>query len=30
MDGPSVNWKFYEAVTKDRAENELHQLHQYW
>ena len=26
MDGPSVNWKFYEAVTKDRAENELHQL----
>ena len=26
MDGPSVNWKFYEAVTKDRAENESHQL----
>ena len=26
MDGPSVNWKFYEAVTKDRAEDKLHQL----
>ena len=22
-DGPSVNWKFYEAVTKDGAENEM-------
>ena len=26
MDGTSVNWKFCEAVTKDKAENELHQL----
>ena len=26
IDGPSVNWKFYKAVTKDRAKDELHQL----
>ena len=26
MDGPSVYWKFYEAMTKVRAENELHEL----
>ena len=26
MDGPSMNRKFYEAVTKGRAGNELHQL----
>ena len=26
MGGPFAEWKFYEAVTKDMAENELHQL----
>ena len=26
INDPSVNWIFYEAVTKDRAENELNQL----
>ena len=26
MDGPSVNWKFFNGVTKKREEDELHAL----
>ena len=26
MDGPSVNWTFYRTVSKEREENELHEL----
>ena len=26
MDGPSVNWKFYDELVKQRQEMELHQL----